>query len=238
MYLAAQGGRRFRFGPFEVDLETGELRKNRRKVRLQEKSFQVLIALLEEQGKLVTREALRQRLWPADTFVDFDNGLYTAISKLREALSDSAERHQYFETLARRGYRFVAPVEELGLPSTDERRELDIRRKRVEPDIVVVQIAGRIILGSECQQIEWLIADLIQESERKVVFDISRVTHVDSTGIGIVVMCSSKMKKAGGKLNLVASGGVVEDTLKMTMVDTLVPIYPTVPAAVAALIKA
>ncbi len=103
--------RAVRFGVFEADLRTGELRKNGMKVRLQEQPFQVLAALLERPGEMVAREELRQRLWPADTFVDFDHSLNTAINKLREALGDSAGSPRFIETLARRGYRFLAPVE-------------------------------------------------------------------------------------------------------------------------------
>ena len=106
--------RALRFGVFEADLRTGELRKNGMRVRLQEQPFQVLAALLERPGEMVAREELRQRLWPADTFVDFDHSLNTAINKLREALGDSAGSPRYIETLARRGYRFLAPVEIIG----------------------------------------------------------------------------------------------------------------------------
>lgn len=106
--------RAVRFGVFEADLRTGELRKNGMKVRLQDQPFQVLAALLERPGEMVGREELRQRLWPADTFVDFDHSLNTAINKLREALGDSAGSPRFIETLARRGYRFLAPVEVLG----------------------------------------------------------------------------------------------------------------------------
>jgi TolB-like protein/DNA-binding winged helix-turn-helix (wHTH) protein/Flp pilus assembly protein TadD len=100
-----------RFGSFEADIRSGELRCNGAMVRLQQKPFQLLKVLLEHPGRLLTREELRQRLWEADTFVDFDSSLNTAITKLREALGDSAEEHRYIETLARRGYRFVAAVE-------------------------------------------------------------------------------------------------------------------------------
>lgn len=100
-----------RFGLFEVDLAAGELRKNGRKVRLQEQPFQILALLLEHPGEIVSREELRQKLWPADTFVDFDHSLNTAIKKVREALGDSAGSPLYVETLARRGYRFLAAVE-------------------------------------------------------------------------------------------------------------------------------
>lgn len=98
------------FGLFEADLAAGELRKNGHRVRLQEQPFQVLAALLENPGEIVTREQLRQKIWPADTFVDFDHSLNTAINKVREALGDSASNPRFVETLARRGYRFIAPV--------------------------------------------------------------------------------------------------------------------------------
>ena len=100
-----------RFGIFELDLAAGELRKNGARLRLQEQPFQVLAALVERPGDVVTREDLRQKLWPSDTFVDFDHSLNTAINKVREVLGDSASSPRYIETLARRGYRFLAPVE-------------------------------------------------------------------------------------------------------------------------------
>src|SRR5438046_9399677 len=98
------------FGVFEADLRSGELRKKGVRLKLQEQPFQVLKALLERPGEVVTREELRSQNWPADTFVDFDNSLNTAINKLREALGDSADNPRFIETLPRRGYRFIAPV--------------------------------------------------------------------------------------------------------------------------------
>jgi TolB-like protein/DNA-binding winged helix-turn-helix (wHTH) protein/Flp pilus assembly protein TadD len=106
---------RLRFGVFEVDLRAGELRKHGLRVRLQEQPFQVLAMLLERAGQVVTREALQKKLWPADTFVDFDHGLNKAVNKIRDALGDSAESPRFVETVARRGYRFLAEVK-----STDE----------------------------------------------------------------------------------------------------------------------
>jgi TolB-like protein len=106
-----------RFGVFEVDLRAGELRKQGAKVKLQEQPLQVLQVLqvlqilLERAGAVVTREELQQRIWPSDTFVDFDHGLYNAIRRLREALEDSAETPHYVETLARRGYRFIGRLD-------------------------------------------------------------------------------------------------------------------------------
>ncbi len=95
---------------FEIDLGAGELRKGGVKLRLQGQPFQVLALLLERAGDVVTREELRQKLWPSDTFVDFDHSVNTAINKVREALGDSASNPRYVETVARRGYRFIAPV--------------------------------------------------------------------------------------------------------------------------------
>jgi TolB-like protein/DNA-binding winged helix-turn-helix (wHTH) protein/Tfp pilus assembly protein PilF len=102
------------FGSFEVDLGSRELRRQGLKISLQDQPFRLLALLLERAGEVVTREELRDKLWPADTFVDFDHSLNTAVRKLREALGDSAETPRYVETLARRGYRFVAPVSEPG----------------------------------------------------------------------------------------------------------------------------
>jgi DNA-binding winged helix-turn-helix (wHTH) protein/tetratricopeptide (TPR) repeat protein len=100
-----------KFGPYVIDLHAGELRKFGAKIRLQEKPLQLLAALAEQSGEVVTREELRQRLWPGDTFIDFETGLNTAVSKLRDALSDHSEKARYIETIPRRGYRFIAPVE-------------------------------------------------------------------------------------------------------------------------------
>jgi DNA-binding winged helix-turn-helix (wHTH) protein len=100
-----------RFGVFEADLAAGELRKNGARIRLQEQPFQVLAALLQHPGQVVTRDDLRASIWPADTFVDFDHSLNTAVNKIREALGDSASSPRFVETLARRGYRFIAPVD-------------------------------------------------------------------------------------------------------------------------------
>jgi len=100
-----------RFGVFEADLESRELRKHGRRVRLQGQPFAILAVLLERPGAIVTREELREKLWPADTFVDFDHSLNTAINKIREVLGDSASSPRFVETVARRGYRFLADVQ-------------------------------------------------------------------------------------------------------------------------------
>ena len=101
-----------RFGIFEVDLRAGELRRQGVKIRLQQQPFQILAMLLEHPGEVVTREEIQKRLWPADTFVDFNQGLNRAANRLRESLGDDADNPRYIETLPRRGYRFVAPVQD------------------------------------------------------------------------------------------------------------------------------
>jgi DNA-binding winged helix-turn-helix (wHTH) protein len=100
-----------RFGVFEVDLKAGELRRSGLKIKVQEQPFQILAVLLEHPGEVITREELRSKLWPADTFVDFDHSLNAAIKRLRDALGESAERPIFVETVARRGYRFIGNVE-------------------------------------------------------------------------------------------------------------------------------
>src|SRR6266436_7887693 len=116
MAIAIPSGR-VRFATFEVDLRSGELHKQGIKIKLHDQPFQVLAMLLEHAGELVTREQLHQKLWPSDTFVDFDVGLNSAIKRLRDALGDSAEQPRYIETLPRRGYRFIARIENGALPT-------------------------------------------------------------------------------------------------------------------------
>ena len=105
--------RRYRFGIFEADASTGELRRQGVRVKLNAQPFQVLCLLLEKPGELLTREQICRALWPETTFVDYEHGLNSAINRIREALGDSASSPRYLETLARRGYRFVAPVERI-----------------------------------------------------------------------------------------------------------------------------
>src|ERR1700688_3889877 len=105
----------FRFGLYELDASTGELRKDgKARPRLQGQPLEVLLELLNRPGELVTREEFRQRLWPADTFVDYDHSLNTAVNKVREALNDSAENPRFIQTIPRRGYRFIAAIETIG----------------------------------------------------------------------------------------------------------------------------
>lgn len=104
---------RFRFGLFEADAATGELRRAGLRVRIHAQPFQVLLLLLQRPGELLTREEIARELWPEGTFVDFEHGVNSAVNRIREALGDRASNPRFVETLARRGYRFVAPVERL-----------------------------------------------------------------------------------------------------------------------------
>lgn len=124
-----------RFGVFEVDLRAGELRKSGVKIKLQEQPFQILALLLERPGEVVTREELQRKLWPADTFVDFEHSLNAAVKRLREALGDSAETPRFVETLPRRGYRFIYPV---------EGREPPARRRRWVTALALVALPGML----------------------------------------------------------------------------------------------
>jgi TolB-like protein/DNA-binding winged helix-turn-helix (wHTH) protein/Tfp pilus assembly protein PilF len=108
----------FRFGVFEADSRTGELRKQGRTLKLRGRPFDILVLLLRRRGEMISREELRQQLWSVDTFVDFDHGLNSAMNRLREALGDSADSPRFIETLPRRGYRFIAPIEVVELAPT------------------------------------------------------------------------------------------------------------------------
>lgn len=114
----------FRFGIFEADRRTGELRKQGRRLSLQGQPFEILIMLLERPGELITRAEIRERLWPEGTFVDFDHSLNTAVNKVRDALGDSAGNPRFIETLARRGYRFLAAVEAVDGARSDVRGQI------------------------------------------------------------------------------------------------------------------
>src|SRR6185503_6031598 len=146
-----------RFGVFELDRLSGDLRKDGVRVRLQEQPLRVLDALLARPGEPVTREALRQRLRPGDTFVDFDNGLNRAINRLRTTLGDDADSPRFIETLERRGYRFIAPVTAPDLPAPrmaesapDETPVTTAARRRRPrwPDIAVASAAVLLIAAA------------------------------------------------------------------------------------------
>ena len=132
------------FDVFQVDLRSGELHREGRRVKLQEQPFRVLSLLIERAGEIVTRDELREKLWPADTFVDFDHSLNSAVARLREALRDSAEKPRFIETIAKRGYRFIGQLQAA-------KPEVDV--SSVSPEIQSSslfggRIPGRIWMGS------------------------------------------------------------------------------------------
>jgi len=124
-----------RFGVFELDLRAGELRKQGIRIRLQDQPLLILQALLERPGEIVTREELKAKIWPADTFVDFDHGMYSAMKRLRDALGDSPENPRFIETLARRGYRFIAPVDVSSHPPRVKVPPAAVPPESLSPDI-------------------------------------------------------------------------------------------------------
>jgi len=113
------------------------------------------------------------------------------------------------------------------------RMPLTIHTKQVPPDVVVLEMTGRITLGNDCQQVEWTTNKLVAEQKKKIIFDLSGITHVDSTGIGIIVMVAGQMKKAGGGLRVAGANQHVEQMLKVTSVDQIVGLHPTIAAAAA-----
>ena len=129
-----------RFGLFELDLSAGKLRKQDHEIKLQEQPFQVLVLLLRRPGEVVTREELRNGVWHADTFIEFDQGLNTAIKKIRLALGDSADNPRFIETLPRKGYRFIAPVE-------DHESSMPARAVRWRP-LMLSAVVGMLLIGS------------------------------------------------------------------------------------------
>ena len=143
----------FQFGVFELDLKAGELRKHGVRVKLQEQPLRVLINLLEHAGEVVTKEELQRQIWPSDTFVDFDHGLHSAITRLREALGDSSESPRFIETFARRGYRFVVPVKTIGpAPDSEAVAPTLIAKPRGRPwgvggTILIGLLGGSVLLG-------------------------------------------------------------------------------------------
>src|SRR5688572_14621777 len=145
--LAASGDppRRARFGVFELDLAAGELHRDGVRVKLQEQPFRLLAIRLERPGQIATREELRERLWPAE-FVDFDHGLNTAVRKLRTALDDTADNPRFIETLARRGYRFIAPVSWNG--DTVIAASEPSPRRRLLPIVIAAAVLLMVIAGA------------------------------------------------------------------------------------------
>ena len=166
-----------RFGLFELDLVTGELRKKGVKVPLQEQPFVVLAMLLAHPGDLVTREDLRAKLWGDAVFVDFERGLNKAVVKLRRALGDPAESPRFVETLERRGYRFMAPVEVLS-PTGSQSSDLVVARL-VADDRSIPLAGGAHLLGRDPGCAVWIDSSFVSRRHARLVVEPDRVVLED-----------------------------------------------------------
>src|SRR5512136_1153563 len=162
-------GRPVRFGVFELDLRAGELRRCGVKLKLQDKPFALLAILLERPGEVVTREELREKLWPADTFVDFDHSLSIAVHKVRTILGDNADNPRFIETLARRGYRFVAPVHTRTLNGEAPRR--------------MIAVLPFVNLGGDPQQ-EYFVDGMTEEM-------ITQLGRLNPRRLGVIARASA-----------------------------------------------
>src|SRR4051812_2196912 len=180
-----------RFGTFEVDLRARELRKGGIRIRLQDQPFQILAMMLERPGELVTREELRQQLWPSGTFVDFEHSLNAAVKRLRAALGDDADNPRFVETLHRRGYRFVAPVE-----SESPARRLHVVPARIARATDVANVRLVVLpfsnLGNDPAQ-EYFSDGLTEEM-------ITQISRLSPGRLGVIARTSSMRFKHSTKL--------------------------------------
>lgn len=198
-------GSRIRFGPFEVNLQTGELWKHGTKVKLQSKPFQVLVALLERPGEPVSREELQQRLWSGDTFVDFERGLNTATNRLRLTLGDSADNPRYVETLARSGYRFVARVEPVTLPTPPPPTPVPLSQPaQNSPWMIAGAITALVLIVAA---LWWAIRHPIPETPtfQQVTFGNGMVAGARFASDGQTILYSAKWESTPWLLYLASS---------------------------------
>ena len=201
-------GMRMQFADFLVDLETGELLRNGKKRRLADKPFRILEALLERPGEIVGREDLRSRLWPDATFVNFDNNLNTAVNKLREALSDSADAPRFIETIPKRGYRLMVPARSLV-----EARPRPFRAAKRVAVVIISTIALAVWLWSSSRnepngRIRLAVLpfeNFTGDPNRDFVTDglteelIGRLAHIDPNALGVIARTSSMQYKGAGR---------------------------------------
>jgi TolB-like protein/DNA-binding winged helix-turn-helix (wHTH) protein len=187
-----------RFGAFELDLRTGELRKQGVKIKLQDQPFQILSMLLGRPGAVVTREELRNRLWPSDTFVDFDHSLNKAVNKLREALGDSAENSRFIETLAKRGYRFILNLQGgpgqirslLVLPLENLSRDPE---REYFADGLTEQLTTKLARISALRVLSRTTA-MLYKGARKPLPEIASELHVDGVVVGAVLRSGERVR--------------------------------------------
>ncbi|HET9698867.1 MAG TPA: winged helix-turn-helix domain-containing protein, partial [Terriglobales bacterium] len=204
--------RGFCFGPFELDSDTGELRNNGTPLHLQPQPLQVLTILLQSPGKLVTREQLQQQLWPQDTFVEFEVGLNQAIKKLRETLGDSAQSPIYIETVPRRGYRFIAPVEEIlpaEFPAEQTTDRTNISTPQSDTWILILYKKSSIIIIATLAFIVAVTGDLAYRHYRRTQFagrpvaitsfrDLTQDPQLEWLGPGMAEMLTTNLGQVQG----------------------------------------
>jgi DNA-binding winged helix-turn-helix (wHTH) protein len=168
--LTEAQGRRYRFGLFELETQTGDLyRDGLAHPRLQGQPLELLLLLLERPGELVTREELRKKLWSSDTFVDYDHGLNAAVNKLREALGDSADSPRFIQTLPRKGYRFIAPVQ----PPAERRETAPADPEREASQAPLKTHSGRTLLLSDSRELPPLPSETV-----RVLFSMIQVLYL------------------------------------------------------------
>ena len=179
---AISSPRAVRFGPFDLDFQTGELRRSGLKLRLQEQPFRILALLVQRPGNLVTRDELRQALWPGTVFVDQEHGLNIAVAKLRRVLGDPAEAPRYVETLERRGYRFAAPVTVITTPgeaSSEEERSSSRLVRVVWGRRSFALSEGVHLIGRDPSAEIWIDSPLVSRRHASITVDESSVTARD-----------------------------------------------------------
>ena len=197
MERAGNGSPRVRFGVFELDASTGELRRKGVKVRLQEQPFKVLSLLVSRAGELVTREELRRALWPDAVFVDFDQGLNKAVAKIRRALGDLARHSHYVETLERHGYRFIAPVEHIDLGGPPSRPATPpIAHRLVWGECSMPLHEGSHLIGREPKAAICIESSAVSRRHAEVVVARSRVTIVDHSSTNGTFVNGQRIEQA------------------------------------------
>jgi cholera toxin transcriptional activator len=171
--------RLFRFGVFELDSLTGELRKDgKSRPRIRDQALQILIMLLEKSDDVVSRDELRERLWPADTFVDFDHGLNTAINQVRTALGDSAANPKFIQTLPRRGYRFIAPVqivnrEKVVAGGAEKQEEIIDRRSEQPAEVLTTDATVRSSILSDHRDLP-----VVRKESVRILFSLIQLMYL------------------------------------------------------------